>query len=61
MLFYDIAITFGQEVEQIWRKKFSFVALLWYLVSSSVSKSGMHLIQPESLCPALGVYRDYNL
>jgi len=32
MLFYDIAITFGQEVEVIWARKFSMVSLLWFLV-----------------------------
>jgi len=32
MLLYDIAITFGQEVEVIWARKFSMVSLLWFLV-----------------------------
>jgi len=32
MLFYDIAITFGEEVEVIWARKFTMVSLLWFLV-----------------------------
>ena len=32
MLLYDIAITFGQEVEVVWARKFSMVSLLWFLV-----------------------------
>jgi len=32
MLFYDIAITFGEEVEVIWARKFSIVSWLWFLV-----------------------------
>ncbi|KAF9481302.1 hypothetical protein BDN70DRAFT_855351 [Pholiota conissans] len=31
MLFYDIAITFGDEVEYIWKKKFTKFTLLWFL------------------------------
>lgn len=32
MLFYDIAIIFGEEVEVIWARKFSIVSWLWFLV-----------------------------
>ena len=32
MLFYDILITFGEEVEHIWRKKFTCFTVLWFLV-----------------------------
>ncbi|KAF8891486.1 hypothetical protein CPB84DRAFT_1683340, partial [Gymnopilus junonius] len=31
MLFYDIMLTFGEEVERIWLKKFSFFTILWFL------------------------------
>ncbi|KIM38019.1 hypothetical protein M413DRAFT_249814 [Hebeloma cylindrosporum] len=31
MLFYDIVITFGQEVERIWMRKFTMVTALWFL------------------------------
>ncbi|KAF8157208.1 hypothetical protein B0H34DRAFT_490961 [Crassisporium funariophilum] len=31
MLFYDIAITFGDEVERIWMRKFSWFTILWFL------------------------------
>ena len=32
MLFYDIAITFGDEVEKIWKRPFSGATVLWTLV-----------------------------
>ena len=32
MLFYDILLTFGEEVERIWMKKFSHFTVLWFLV-----------------------------
>lgn len=32
MLFYDIVITFGEEVEHIWKKKFTCFTTLWFLV-----------------------------
>ena len=35
MLFYDIVITFGQEVEHIWMRKFSLITILWALVRLS--------------------------
>ncbi|KIM38016.1 hypothetical protein M413DRAFT_249734 [Hebeloma cylindrosporum] len=31
MLFYDMVITFGQEVERIWMRKFTMVTALWFL------------------------------
>lgn len=34
MLFYDIALTMGEEIEYIWNRKFSFFTLLWLLVRS---------------------------
>ncbi len=33
MLFYDIVLTFGDEVEKVWRKKFTPVTFLWFMVS----------------------------
>ena len=33
MLFYDIAITFGDEVERIWKQRFTGATILWFLVS----------------------------
>lgn len=32
MLFYDIAITFGDEVEKIWKQRFTGATVLWFLV-----------------------------
>lgn len=34
MLFYDMAITFGDEVEKIWKQRFTGATVLWFLVSS---------------------------
>ncbi|KAM5534753.1 hypothetical protein V8D89_011617 [Ganoderma adspersum] len=31
MLFYDIAITFGDEVERIWKQRFTGATILWFL------------------------------
>ncbi|KAJ8481889.1 hypothetical protein ONZ45_g15158 [Pleurotus djamor] len=31
VLFYDISLTFGDEVEKIWQKKFSPVTILWFM------------------------------
>ena len=31
MLFYDIIITFGEEVEKIWKRQFTFASLLYLL------------------------------
>ncbi|RPD65341.1 hypothetical protein L226DRAFT_531073 [Lentinus tigrinus ALCF2SS1-7] len=31
MLFYDIAITFGDEVERIWKQRFTGATVLWFL------------------------------
>ena len=33
MLFYDIVITFGDEVERIWKQRFTGATVLWFLVS----------------------------
>ncbi|KDQ22140.1 hypothetical protein PLEOSDRAFT_163045 [Pleurotus ostreatus PC15] len=33
MLFYDIVLTFGDEVEKVWRKKFTPVTFLWFMAS----------------------------
>ena len=33
MLFYDIAITFGDEVERIWKQRFTGATVLWFMVS----------------------------
>ena len=33
MLFYDIAITFGDEVEKIWKQRFTGATVLWFMVS----------------------------
>ena len=37
MLFYDITITFGEEVEKIWLRPFTGATILWFLVSGEES------------------------
>lgn len=34
MLFYDICLTFGDEVEKIWKRPFRGPTILWFAVSS---------------------------
>ena len=33
MLIYDIVITFGDEVEKIWKQPFTGATVLWFIVS----------------------------
>ncbi len=32
MVYYDIILTFGDEVERVWKKKFTWFTVLWFLV-----------------------------
>lgn len=32
MMVYDITITFSQEVEKVWKRRFSGLTILWFLV-----------------------------
>ena len=34
MLFYDMAITFSDEVEKIWKQRFTGATVLWFMVRS---------------------------
>ena len=34
MFVYDIILTFPQEVEKIWRRKFTGLTVLWFMVSN---------------------------
>lgn len=36
MLFYDMALTFGDEVEKIWKQRFTGATVLWSLVRSLI-------------------------
>ena len=44
MLFYDIIITFGEEVEKIWKQPFTGASVLWFLVRSTLIYFGWFLI-----------------
>ena len=37
MLFYDIVLTFGDEVEKIWKQRFTGATVLWCLVSQRLN------------------------
>lgn len=37
MLFYDMFITFGDEVEKIWKQKFTVATVLWFMVRTLLS------------------------
>lgn len=37
MLFYDIAITFGDEVEKIWKQRFTGATILWFMVGLTIN------------------------
>lgn len=39
MLFYDMVLTFGDEVEKIWKQRFTGATFLWLLVSLTLSSS----------------------
>ena len=54
MLFYDICLTFGEEVEKIWSQRFSLVTVLWFMVSSSYSA----LILPDMVYRTV-IYRHW--
>ena len=32
MVYYDIILTFDDEVERVWKKKFTWFTVLWFLV-----------------------------
>ena len=40
MLFYDMSITFGDEVERIWKQRFTGATVLWFLVRPLISAPG---------------------
>ena len=55
MLFYDIVITFGDEVERIWKQRFTGATVLWFLVSANLPLPplrGFDLDLPD-LCASL--------
>ena len=39
MLFYDMFLTFGEEVEKIWTQRFTGATILWFLVSILAPKA----------------------
>ncbi|KAL0958504.1 hypothetical protein HGRIS_000646 [Hohenbuehelia grisea] len=62
MLFYDIVLTFGDEVEYIWKKKFTPVTLLWFMnrylspLGYVVIIVSFHDPWPESRCHRYVLY-----
>jgi len=60
-LLYDIAITLDQEIVHFYRRKLSFVQVLWFLNRILVPvQAGAHILpllwasRPATICPALG-------
>ena len=39
MIFYDICITFGDEVEKIWKRRFTGATVLWFMVREESYRS----------------------
>lgn len=44
MLFYDIFITFGEEVERIWKQRFSVATVLWFMVCASTWRLDFNIL-----------------
>jgi len=62
MLWYDSMLTFAQEVEQIWKRKFSMMSLLFVLVRFSSIPSALKFTQPqEPVYLAIGVHCSHRL
>lgn len=63
MIFYDIAITFGDEVEKIWKRRFTGATLLWLVVSFRPMWRGIgtYIYFEESLSTASWVHRRYSV
>ena len=51
MLYYDILITFGEEVEKIWQQRFTFVTVLWFMVGDLSKLDGRKLHFVENIYP----------
>lgn len=63
MIFYDIVITFGDEVERIWKRRFTGATFLWLVVSSGPMWRGIgaYTSFEESLSVASWVHRRYSV
>ena len=66
MLFYDIMLTFADEVERIWKRKISMMSVLFLLVRFSSSfedtvGSEIHPQPQESVYLAIRVHCNYRL
>jgi len=66
MLFYDIMLTFADEVERIWKRKFSVMSILFLLVRCSSSfddtvGSEIHPQLQEPVYLAIRVHCNYGL
>ena len=63
MLFYDIVLTFGEEVEKVWKQRFTGVTVLWFLVCAIPNMKCPNYLKPysESISFAIGLYSHYRL
>ena len=49
MLFYDITLTFGQEVERIWKKRFTGATILWFIVRPLLTPTHKDILRHMNL------------
>ncbi|OCH85812.1 hypothetical protein OBBRIDRAFT_807230 [Obba rivulosa] len=48
MLWYDIALTFGDEVEKIWKQRFTGATILWFMNRYPLPLGVEHMLIPDS-------------
>ncbi|KAL5505052.1 hypothetical protein ACEPAH_7715 [Sanghuangporus vaninii] len=62
MLYFDILITFGDEVEKIWKQRFTFATVLWFMnrylspLGYVVIIASFHMDWPKSVCDRYVLY-----
>ncbi|KAL5483594.1 hypothetical protein ACEPAI_8826 [Sanghuangporus weigelae] len=56
MLYFDMLVTFGDEVERIWKQRFTFATVLWFMnrylspLGYVVVIASFHMNWPKSVC-----------
>lgn len=58
MLFYDIVITFGDEVEKIWKQRFTVATVLWFLVRRRLPSQTLLV---ANACSRIDIYRHWAI
>ena len=65
MIYYDIIITFEEEVERIWMRKFSLVTVLFFLVCFlpaflTTIAATFEILPQEPISLAVGLHFSHN-